>query len=463
MASIPANIRILWPSSASTPSGWATDTAFNDVMPYSGNSGSGTGGADNHTHNGNSHSHPGGSHSHSTSTTGSNCTQGSYYPPYGYLTWSSGGGGRGACHTHPASSLGSTTTGGSSGSNGNYSSGSSLPSYYTFRVIKSDGSGDGFPANSVVLWNTASNPTTESGWGQHGGSVGKFVRGASNGGAAAGGGSHAHPSSGNHTHGGGGGSHTHTAGNTSASSGSGGQNGGCVENYCRVQTNATHAHSVPSAGSGTAAGTANAASGGSAGGTTINDPPYISVWGVTNSSNSWLEGGIGFISGDTLSTFTDEGWVSCDGNNSTPNLNAAKYIKLSASGGAVGGTGSTTTHNHSGPGGHSHPGGGSHSHTLSASNTGTWTWPNGCGWGTAHPWGYGSSYNGTRVLSPNCHDHAFNSSTTNAAATAGYGSGTQGVAVSASIYPAYKTVTWLMAPEEPAAGGGNVGMFGANF
>jgi hypothetical protein len=187
------------------------------------------------------------------------------------------------------------------------------------------------------------------------------------------------------------------------------------------------------------------------------------VWGVTNSSDSWLEGGIGFISGDTLSTFTDEGWVLCDGNNSTPNLNAAKYIKLSSSGGAVGGTGGSSSHNHSSPGGHSHGGGGNHGHTLSSSNTGNYTYPSTGGFGATQNWGWGSGQGGTRVMSPNCHDHAYNSSSTNCAATGSYTSGTQGVVQATGVNPAYKTVTWIMAPEEPADASGNVGMFGANF
>ena len=177
------------------------------------------------------------------------------------------------------------------------------------------------------------------------------------------------------------------------------------------------------------------------------------MWGVTNSSDSWLEGGIGFISGESL----PEDWVLCNGSNSTINLNGSKYIKLSASGGAVSGTGGSASHNHSGPGGHSHPGGGSHSHTLSSSNTGTYNYPSS---GASHPWGWG--WPGTRVLCPNCHSHTYNSSSTNSSATGSYGSGTQGIAQASSVNPAYKTVTWIMAPEEPSAGG-NVGMFGANF
>ena len=460
MASIPENVRILWPSSATTPSGWATDTAFNDVMPYSANSGSGTGGSDNHNHNGNSHSHPGGSHTHSTSNMGSNCTQAPYYPPYGqYQHFNQTGPGRGACHVHPAASLGPATTGGSSGGNSNYGSGSSLSPYYTFRVIKSDGSGDGFPANSVVLWGTASNPTTESGWSQHGGSVGKFIRGASSGGSAVTPGSHSHNSTGNHTHSGGGGSHTHSAGTGATSNSLGAaQGGGCPEENCGEQVIGCHTHSVPSGNSGTASGTANAGNGGASAGATL-EATYISVWGVTNSSDSWLEGGIGFISGEGV----PEDWVLCNGSNSTPNLNASKYIKLSASGGAVSGTGGSSSHNHGSPGGHTHPGGGSHGHPLSSSSTGMHNYyaaGNGFGYGNQSTnWGG----NQARKMVPNCHDHAYNSSTTNNAATGNYGSGTQGINSQSSIFPAYKTVTWIMAPEEPAAGGGNVGMFGANF
>ncbi len=459
MASIPENVRILWPSSATTPSGWTTDTAFNNVMPYSANSGSGTGGSDNHSHTGNSHSHPGGSHGHSTPVAGVCTSSGIYNIPYSqYMYWWPNGSGRGACHTHPAGSLSPATTGGSSGGNGNYSAGSSLPAYYTFRVIKSDGTGDGFPANSVVLWGTASNPTTESGWSQHGGSVGKFIRGASNGGSTGGGGSHQHGSSSNHTHGGGGGSHTHSAGNHGTSSGSGGAGGGCPEDWCKEQVNGCHVHTTASGSSGTASGTANAAGGGTSGGATL-EATYIQVWGVTNSSDSWLEGGIGFISGESL----PDDWVLCNGSNNTINLNGGKYIKLSASAGAVSGTGGSSSHNHSSPGSHSHPGGGSHDHPLSSSTTGTWNWwPPGCGGGTGHPWGWGSGSGGTKVMSPNDHSHPYSSSNSSNAATGSYGSGTQGINQATGVNPAYKTVTWIMAPEEPSAGG-NVGMFGANF
>ena len=476
MSSIPENIRILWPSSATTPSGWTTDTAFNDVMPFSANSGSGTGGANTHTHNGNSHSHPGGSHSSHTyagSLAATSPYQSCYNNYNGYYTWGTGGSGRGACHLHPSGGgLGSATTGSSGGGSGNYNSQSSLPAYYTFRVIKSDGSGDGFPANSVVLWGTASNPTTESGWTQHSGSMDKYVRGASNGGSAAGGGSHSHASSSNHTHSGGGGSHTHTgsstSGTTSPRCGGGWGGGETCYGPCSEGVSGNHTHTRAAAGSGTASGTANAAGGGSSGGHT-NAATFISVWGVTNSSDSWLEGGIGFISGETLSTFTDEDWVLCDGNNGTPNLNAAKYIKLSASG-ASSSTGGSSSHNHSNPGGHSHPGGGSHTHNVNTSASGSWNYPGGDGSGqgvAGHPLGSSggsnpANQNGSHWMRPNDHSHALTSTATNASATGSYGSGTQGVVQATGVNPAYKTVTWIMAPEAPSAGG-NVGMFGSNF
>ena len=472
MASIPENIRILWPSGADTPTGWTTDSTFDNVMPYSANSGSGTGGANTHNHNGNNHSHPGGSHGHPTGNIQTNVN--SQAPTGQYRWWSinnSASWFNQVNHNHSSASIGNANTPGSSGSNGNYGGGSNDPAYYTFRIIKSDGTGDGFPAGSVVLWNTASNPTTESGWSQHGGSVGKFVRGASSGGNAAGGGCHTHSSAGNHTHGGGGGSHTHPAGNTSSgSSGPAGGPPGCEENINISITGSAHTHSIPSAGPGTAGSGTGSGSGGNATGTSI-EPPYISVWGVTNSSNSWLEGGIGFISGETLSTFTDEGWVLCNGSNSTPNLNGSKFIKLSGSGGAVGATGNQTSHNHPASGGsHSHPGGGSHGHTLSGSVTGIGNHIQ----TTDHPWhtvysanNYAYPAEQYRYSSPPTwqfgHEHPISTTATGNATTGTYNAGTQNVAQANSVYPSYKTVTWIMAPEEPAEGGGNVGMFGSNF
>ena len=466
MASIPENVRILWPSSASTPTGWTTDTAFNDRMPRSANSGSGTGGNDTHNHSGNSHSHPGGSHSHSTGTLNKNTdAQSTNSYPYNQLHWytpQTYTNARCACHTHSGGSIGSVSTGGSSGATANYGSGNHLPSYYTFRVIKSDGSGDGFPANSVVLWNTASNPTTESGWSQHGGSVGKFIRAASNGGSSGGGSSHSH-SGNSHTHGGGGGSHTHGSGSSPTSNtgvctyvGKGGGGGGCEENINNPSSNSSHTHGLPGA-SGSAGSGANSAGAGSSGGATP-EPPYYQLWGVTNSSNSWLEGGIAFISGESV----PDDWVLCNGSNGTPNLNNDKYIKLSSSGGSVGGTGTSTTHNHSGPGSHTHGGGGSHTHNVPAnSDSSNQIHGSATSWTrTTH-----NFYNVRALLYTwpnNAHSHPLSSTTTSSSGIGSFGPGTNGIQSGSHGSPSYKTVTWIMAPEEPSAGG-NVPMFGANF
>jgi len=145
-------------------------------------------------------------------------------------------------------------------------------------------------------------------------------------------------------------------------------------------------------------------------------------------------------------------------------MNGGKYIKLSASGGAVSGTGSTSSHNHSGPGGHGHPGGGSHTHPLGSTSSGNESQNSTTSQGTTSPCNPAWPGDGGYPLNFDlCHIHPLSGSTTSAAGTGSYGSGSQGIAQASSVYPAYKTVTWIMAPEEPAAGGGNVGMFGANF
>ena len=467
MASIPENVRVLWPSSASTPSGWTTDTAFNDKMPYGANSGSGTGGNDTHGHPGNSHSHGGGGHSHSTGTLNKNTdAQPTSFYPYGYLFWytpQTVNSARCACHTHSGGPVGSTSTGGSSGGTANYNSGNHLPAYYTFRVIKSDGTGDGFPAGSVVLWNTASNPTSESGWSQHGASAGKFIRAASNGGGTGGGSSHSHGSN-SHTHGGGGGSHTHPAGSSPTSNtgvctyvGKGGGGGGCEENIWNPSVPSSHTHGIPATSNVSAPGGANSAGAGSSGGATP-EPPYYSVWGVTNCSDSWLEGGIAFISGESV----PDDWVLCNGSNGTPNLNSSKYLKFSSSGGSVGGTGNSTSHNHSGPGGHGHPGGGSHSHNVPSNSAAS-----NQVYGSANSWSRVTHNQYTvrahQFVWPNyAHTHPLSSTSTSSNPIGSFSSGTSGISSGSHGTPAYKTVTWIMAPEEPSAGG-NVGMFGANF
>ena len=444
MASIPENVRVLWPSSSGTPSGWTHDTNFNDRMLYSANSGSGNGGSDNHTHNGNSHSHGGSSHTHSFNFTTANMSNQWLHP--GQISTNYG---RNAHHTH-AGSTGSGSTSGSSGASNNFNAGSTLPPYYNFRVIKSDGSGDGFPANSVILWNTASNPTSESGWSQHSGSVGKYVRASSNGGGT-GGGSHSH-GGGSHSHGGGGGSHTHGGGNTNIAVGGGpaGNQSGCpCEGISYPSSWYAHWHTSATTGSGTQpSGTSNTGSGSS--GSTSYEPAYYSVWGITNSSNSWCEGGIAFICGESV----PDDWVLCNGSNSTPNLNAGKLIKLSSSGGAVGGTGGGTSHNHSSPGNHGHSGSGSHNHSLAALGNENQVASNGSG-SVRSANQYSGNYHS---FNSHGHTHAL---TSVSSAGGGFGSATNGIA-SNSSHPAYRTVQWIMAPEEPSAGG-NMAMFGANF
>ena len=459
-SSIPENVRVLWPSSASTPSGWTTDSNFNDRFPYGSSSGSSNGGSDNHSHNGNNHSHGGSSHTHSVNWSGANGGwPGNECNIYYNHPNNTGSSGRQAVHTHGGNSGSGSTNSSSNASNG-FNSGSTIPPYYAFRVIKSNGAGEGFPANSVVLWNTASNPTSESGWSQHSGSVGKFVRGGSNGGGT-GGGSHSHTGN-SHSHSGGGGSHTHS-GPTAAPSG-----GQPAANNCGSGTNtypqggwhaafANHTHGAPSLASGTQPGGTGNSSSGNSGGTTY-EPAYYSVWGVTNSSDSWLEGGIGFLCGESV----PDDWVLCDGSNSTPNLNASKLIKLSSSGGSIT-SGGGTSHNHGSPGSHGHNASGSHSHSVGTlgnqnqvndtTNQGSNT-SIGAEWYGPQPWQARAAWHAQDAI----HTHP-GGSVSNAGG--GFGSATNGIA-SNSSHPAYRQVQWIMAPEEPSAGG-NVGMYGAAF
>ena len=432
MPEIPENIIVMWPgTNGSWPSGWSEVTALANRFPYGASNGADGGsnaGSDTHSnHSCGSHTHSTSAHTHSFSTP--NFTAGNIRDSQsGNATTTLGN-----THSHSGTS-GSAGSGTSGGGSSSTSSGSSLPSYYSMVFIKSDGTPSGFPDDCVVFWNSTTAPT---GWGQHGGSVGKFIRGTSSGGngGGTGGGSHNH-STNSHSHGGV--SHDHAA----ATSGNASPTVTIPSGYPHT-SNPNHTHSVDlSSGSPSLSG-----AGGGTSGSTSYEPPYRSLWGLENTSggDSWLEEAIVLWVG-SYSSIPDD-WVYCNGSNGTPDMRD-KFIKTSGSGGSTTTTGGGNGHSHSAPGGHGH--GWSHTHSFGTTGSS----------GNINLEGARGGADQNYAYTPGNEAHTHGGG--NSGSGGGTGSSSFSFGSSGDSRPASHTVIYLMAPEEPSAGG-NVAMFGANF
>jgi len=456
MAEIPSGIICYWPGAHSAiagMSGWSRETALDGKYGKGRASGNaGNGGNTTHNHDSSAHLHGGASHSHSVNS-GSNTTN---YHSWGYHPNNHRAFGA-TIHTHSGTT---TNVAGSSSANTTptWDSPTTDPVYYEMIALVSDGTPSGFPDDSVVYYNSASAPTD---WTNFAGSRSKFIKSPSSstgdGGADAGGG-HTHSGS-SHTHPGGA-THDHAGGNFS----------GTVQNYAATGTgcdcggvyaipnNVNHIHNWDT----------DAGAGGSAGGTTspasastTYQPPYHTLLGIQNTSgaDNWLEEAIVLWLGAAGSPPDD--WTLCNGGNNdsgnaTPSLDG-KYILCAVSGGSDNGnTGGAAGHDHSNPGTHTHTQ--SHSHT--APSTGATTAPGGITGGTnsasranyaTHHAHFGSSTNSNNV----------NALFAVTPSTSAYSAATQAINSQANTEPAYRTVAYLSAPEEPSAGG--FGIIGANF
>jgi len=438
MAEIPADIIVMWPgANGSIPSGWGRVTALDSRFPYGASNvanGGSNAGSDTHSN------HSSGSHTHSTNSH----THSSTVPSYsenarGLQAWPYAGGAQvttiPGVHSHSATS-GSTGSGTSGSGTSSTNSDSSIPSYYSMIFIKSDGTPTGFPDDCVVFWFSTSAPDD---WGQHGASVGKFIRGASSGsdGGTTGGGSHSHSTT-SHSHGGV--SHDH------ASATSGGSNETVIVSDAggNAQVDPNHTHPNDLASSSPSLSSA----GGGTSGSTSYEPPYRTLWGLENTSggDSWLEDAIVMWVGN-YNAIPDD-WAYCNGSDGTPDMRD-KFIKTSSSGGSVDGTGGANGHSHSAPGAHGH--GWSHTHTFGATpdSGNIKNWANNAGGAQQ---GYANTSNS---------GHAHSSGTSGG----GGSTGSTGFSFGASSdsRPASHSIIYLMAPEDSSAGGGNVGIFGSNF
>ena len=358
MARIASGVLAWWPGTdASIPSGWtrktSMDTRFSKGTAVSVNPDV-TGGAATHAHTSPSHSHSVASHTHAISGRSSTATHevndaeraGSAVIDFS-LT-----------HSHSTSGTSGSVAANASGV-ATWQSTSSDLSFFKMILIESDGTPIGFPNSSVAFYDAASAP---SGWTQHSGSEGRFVKGADA--AGDGGGT------------GGGGSHTHTTDAHSHSIDSHSHAAGSLDflalgtlaatNPGTLKAKRAHQHGISVAGGATSPGGSSDASA-STGGTSY-EPSFHTLLAVENTSGGaratarviamWL---------GTLASIPTR-WLLCDGSSGTPDLRD-RFIKCAAVGGGdVGTTGGTNGHAHGDPAGHTHTQG--HSHTVTATDPG---------------------------------------------------------------------------------------------
>lgn len=325
---LPPNVIIPFDGlNSAIPSGWTRDTRFDGRFPKGASSGIGdTGGSATHTHTSPAHSHTLPSHTH-TGTTGA---------PTGGSMWAGSGSGNaiiGHVHTY--------TTGGSSGGTTNttavtYDTVSNDPPYYEVIFITTT-SYKMIPQNGIVL-----RQSSRAGLTYHTASQNKYLKGASGGadaGASGGSTTNVH----NITH-------THTVNNHSHS---GGSTGNATQQVNRTSTSSGAA--VPAAHTHTFTVTNNSAPinsySGSLTTTETVEPLHTKIRHYYANGGSALVGAGDIVM--TTQASNPTGWITCDGNNGTPNL-VDYYIKNVD---ADPSTGGSNTHTHAAQ---------SHQHTSSS-------------------------------------------------------------------------------------------------
>jgi hypothetical protein len=440
MATVPDGIGFWWVgtnSQVSSLSGWDRVTDFDDRF-VKGTANvtdpNATGGSSTHIHATSSHTHTEAAHTHTGTFAASPLTEDGQDPGAGSGVWAIG------LHTH-AFTTGSVA-GPTSGGNANtWTAVSSNPDNYRAIYIESDGTADGFPDDVVCYYDNASAPT---GWTQHAASVGRFFYGATgsgNGGGTAGDSDHTHTP----------GAHTHTAGNhdhPNGTSAAGTGNSG-AENYGFDGILSSHTHSTSMASSGSS--TSGSVSGGTSS-STDGAPPYHKLLAIQNTSSAsvWLEGAIAMWRG-TLANIPDD-WLLCDGGDQ-PDLRGKFILNDASGGGDHGATGGNVGHNHTTA---SHTHSSSHSHTMAT--TGNYFQP------------YGederfSGSGGNRLPLRNSEDNNNNHTHGGVGTSAtdpGLAATSSALDNNTDTQPAFRTVAFLEAPEEPKAAGSAI-FFGTNF
>jgi len=432
MASIPEGVAVWWPAThSSIPDGWVRntdwDTRFTKGQPGT-TAGDANGGSATHTHaSGGNHVHTVPSHAH-TGTTGSNSgTQGLEGNNYHNVSGSS--------HTH------SYTTGAVGGNlntgAGTFSTATWEPPSHLAIFLESDGTGDAFPSGCVVYYNAGA----PSGWSQHSGTTGRFIRGAAassgNGGSDAGSTNHTHNAN----------SHSHNLFAHAHGAVTSGNDSSTARTYTPLSSNAVaptggHTISPPNdAGNVTVQTVTGAASGNAS---DYTEPPWYKLGNITPGSNLWLEHAICMWRG-ALGNIP-EGWThmntaSGEGAGATIDLRG-KFIKSADSSMAnIGATGGGAGHNHTAPGNHTHTA--AHTHAIPQSGAASST----------------STVGGYTQAGSAGHTH---SGADSASTSPTSGADNDLIANQSDSEPLFRTVAYIRAAAEPAASG-SAAMFGSNF
>jgi len=347
---VSTDIRVLWTGTAATiPANWSRDTDFDEKFLQVGDetfeiceNGGGS-----HTHTVDNHSHSGGSHVHSiessTATGSMNSAQTNKAYPIAAPT---------IVHHHRTfDSAAATVTTATDGSETTDAQ-NMQPPYVKAILIKPDDSSQEIPDDAICFTDEIAAPTGYHATDGLGGTTdynGKFVLGADaagNGGGTGGSATHTHQST-SHYHDLN--DHVHTAVSTAGLTGS-----------TNVRTPISTPVTVPD---DNFHHTVGLQSGGPAltttsqpfSGTASNEPAYVQLLGIQNTSGS-ASTPIGVVviyvgAADSLPS----GWVLMDGSGDTTDCRN-KQIKITKTGGDIGNTGGADSHNHTF----------SHSHNLNA-------------------------------------------------------------------------------------------------
>lgn len=367
---LPIDCRLFWPHShASIPAGWSRDTNYDDKFPQ-GHNGAGlpgaTGGAVNHNHNVNTHSHTTPSHNHTLQVTGTPMNiqraQTGVGTPTAYATNN---------HLHNDAQTNSSSPTSSSDAS-TILQNSAEPQNRGNILIKPDDAEKLIPHNSVVLHNSTTIPGGFNITNGAGGTVDldqrytKMPVALGNGGAASGNLTHNHLTNGNHVH-------TITHSHTDSNFGNPTLTIGRVAGIIAKGTTGIGSHhqatNIQNRNDNLIGNTENFDA-------KSNDPPYIKLLGLQNTSGSdqaaVSEMILPFV-GNTAAV--PGGWTLCDGTGA-PDVRD-KQVKITAFAAQIGATGGSATHWHTGLG-HIHAGiNHSHAYTMTTqgyTGTGIATW-----------------------------------------------------------------------------------------
>jgi len=358
---IPINARLFWPHShASIPAGWTRDTNYDDKFPQ-GHNGAGlpgaTGGAVNHNHTANNHNHTTPSHNHTLQVTGTPMNlQRATTPPLSTTLFAT------SDHLHNDAQTNSSNPTSSSDAS-TILQNSAEPQNRGAILIKPDDAEKLIPHNSVVLHNSTTIPGGFNITNGAGGTVDldqrytKMPVALGDGGAASGNLTHNHLNNGNHVH-------TITHSHTDSDFGTPTLNIGRFGGTFAIGTSGTSSHhqavNIQNRNDNLIGNTENFDA-------KSNDPPYIKLLGLQNTSGTDQEVISEMILpyvGDTAAV--PSGWTLCDGTGA-PDIRD-KQVKVTAIAAQIGATGGSPTHWHTGLG-HNHPGI-NHDHTYTMSTQG---------------------------------------------------------------------------------------------